>query len=350
MLDAMALNGNVEQRAIALAALSASHTLSSSRLVATEQSRLGPLRATRLGLFGEMLDAAVPHKTRTIYTASNAQRLPGTVVRREGQAASGDPAVDEAYDYMGDTFDFYWDVFARDSIDDNGFPLDGTVHFSRNYDNAYWDGHRMVYGDGDGREFTRFTNSVDVIAHELTHGVTQFEAGLFYFGQSGALNESVSDVFGSMVRQYVSDQDVDHADWLIGKELLITANVSGRALRDMAAPGTAYDDDVLGKDPQPADMSHYVRTLDDQGGVHINSGIPNRAFYLAATAIGGYSWEGAGPIWYQTLLSPLLRRAVSFRGFAGVTVTVAGQLYGNSSSEAQAVLDAWQAVGVQVQR
>jgi Zn-dependent metalloprotease len=349
MLNEMALNSDdPDRRAIALATLSASHSLTGSRLSTTEQVRFGVFQG--LGFFGEMAGAGLPHKTRTIYTAGNTQRLPGTVVRREGQApVPNDDPVNQAYDYMGDTFDFYWQVFGRDSIDDNGMPLNGTVHFGRNYDNAYWDGRRMVYGDGDGTEFTPFTTSVDVIGHELTHGVTQFEAGLFYFGQSGAINESISDVFGSMVRQYSARQNVKQADWLIGAELFVDPDpIKRRALRDMANPGTAYNDNVLGKDPQPADMSGYVRTLDDNGGVHINSGIPNRAFYLAASEIGGNSWEGAGPVWYQALLSPMLRRNASFRSFAGVTVASAGQLYGPGSSEAEAVREAWRTVGVQV--
>jgi Zn-dependent metalloprotease len=98
-------------------------------------------------------------------------------------------------------------------------------------------------------------------------------------------------VFGSLIKQYVLKQTADKADWLIGEGLL---TFKGQALRSMKAPGTAYDNDLLGKDPQPADMKHSVRTAQDKGGVHINSGIPNRAFYLVATAIGGHAWEKAG--------------------------------------------------------
>jgi len=269
-------------------------------------------------------------------------------VRAEGEPDSGDVEVDEAYDYMGDTYTFYSTAFDRDSVDDKGLPLIGTVHYDVDYDNAFWDGSQMVYGDGDHQIFNRFTISVDVIGHELTHGVTQYEAGLIYWGQAGALNESVSDVFGSMVKQAVLDQTADQADWLIGEGLL-TDQVNGVALRSMAAPGTAYDDEALGgKDPQPADMSGYVHTGQDNGGVHINSGIPNHAFYLAATEIGGYSWESAGQIWYETLLSPALRPFAQFSSFATLTVVTARQLFGSSSPEAQAVEDAWDQVGVTV--
>ena len=285
---------------------------------------------------------------RTIYDANNTRRLPGSEVRAEGDPPTDDVAVDEAYDYMGDTYAFYSTAYERNSIDDAGMPLIGTAHYDVDYDNAFWNGSQMVYGDGDGEVFNRFTISVDVIGHELTHGVTELEAGLMYRGQSGALNESVSDVFGSLVKQAVLDQTADQADWLIGQGLL-TDQVNGVALRSMAEPGTAYDDEALGgKDPQPADMSGYVHTAQDNGGVHINSGIPNRAFYLAAADIGGHAWESAGRIWYETLLSPALRPFAQFSAFATLTVQTAQQLFGSSSKEAQSVRDAWDGVGVGV--
>jgi len=291
--------------------------------------------------------AAEPEVSRTIYDADNSRRLPGTVARREGAPATGDDAVDEAYDGMGDTWTLYMEAFDRDSVDDQGMPLIGSVHFDNDYDNAFWNGEQMVYGDGDGDLFNRFTISVDVIGHELTHGVTENEAALIYWGQSGALNESVSDVFGSLVKQAANQQTAEDADWLIG-EGLFTDKVQGVALRSMSNPGTAYDDPVLGEDPQPADMQHYVRTLEDNAGVHINSGIPNRAFYLTATNIGGYAWEAAGQIWYETLRSSSLKSNAQFSTFARVTVQTARLLYGATSVEADAVLDAWSTVGISV--
>ena len=259
---------------------------------------------------------------RTIRTAHNKNNANGPVVRAEGDPATGDPAVNEAYDYMGNTYDLYWNIFNRDSIDDQGMPLNGTVHYSQDYDNAYWDGQRMIYGDGDQEQFYRFTKCIDVIGHELTHGVTQAEAGLIYWGQTGALNESISDVFGSLVKQYSKNQTAAQADWLIGQGLFMPS-VKGQAIRSMKAPGTAYNDPVLGKDPQPADMDHYVDTLQDNGGVHTNSGIPNRAFYLAAVNIGGYAWETAGTIWYQTLLRPDLTKVADFASVSESTVDTA---------------------------
>jgi Zn-dependent metalloprotease len=224
-------------------------------------------------------------------------------------------------------------------------PLLATVHFDQEYNNAFWNGEQMVFGDGDGELFNRFTVSLDVIGHELTHGVTEDEAQLVYFFQPGALNESVSDVFGSLVKQYLLKQTAAQADWLIGAGLF-TANVNGVALRSMKAPGTAYDDPVLGKDPQPAHMRDYVQTFGDNGGVHINSGIPNHAFYLAATKIGGYAWEKAGRIWYEALRDSRLRANSGFRRFAALTYVHAGQLFGTGSSEQRAVVEAWNQVGI----
>jgi Zn-dependent metalloprotease len=224
-------------------------------------------------------------------------------------------------------------------------PLSATVHYGEDYNNAFWNGRQMVFGDGDQQLFNRFTLALDVIGHELAHGVTEDEAQIVYMFQPGAVNEHISDVKGALLKQWVSNQTADRADWLIGAGLLGPA-VNGVALRSMKAPGTAYDDQVLGKDPQPGHMDDFVSTWQDNGGVHINSGIPNRAFYLAATAIGGYAWEKAGRIWYETLRDPRLSSEPSFAQFAGLTMDVAGRLYGSGSTEQEAVGDAWGQVGV----
>lgn len=285
-------------------------------------------------------------KQRTVYDAQNGNTLPGISVRNEGSPSTGDVAVDEAYDGAGVTYDLYYDVYGRNSIDDRGMRLDSTVHYSKDYDNAFWNGNQMVYGDGDGQIFERFTKAIDVIGHELTHGVTQFEANLAYSDQPGALNESFSDVFGSTVKQRALNQQAHEADWLIGAGLF-TSNVNGVAIRSMKAPGTAYDDPVLGKDPQPAHMKDYKRVNYDNGGVHINSGIPNHAFYLAAIEIGGYSWEKAGKIWYIALRDRL-RSTSKFQDAANVTFQVAGELFGNGSMEQAAVRKCWDGVGISI--
>ena len=282
---------------------------------------------------------------RMISDAAGTEVLPGRVVRREGEPATQDPAADEAYDGLGATWELFSAAYGRNSLDGRGLPLLATVHYGRDYDNAFWDGTQMVFGDGDGRYFRRFTVSLDVIGHELTHGVTELTAGLTYRGQSGALNESISDVFGSLVRQRALGQSAQEADWLIGADLFTDA-VQGVALRSLKAPGTAYDDPALGKDPQPAHMDHYVQTSDDNGGVHINSGIPNHAFYLAASAIGGNAWAGAGRIWYAALTGPGISADCDFATFAGLTLAAALAEFGDASPEVTAVESAWREVGV----
>ncbi|MEU1813896.1 M4 family metallopeptidase [Streptomyces roseifaciens] len=282
---------------------------------------------------------------RTIYDAGHRATQPGKKVRGEGDPASKDATVNRAYAGLGATFELYLKAYGRRSIDDAGLPLDATVHYGEGYNNAFWDGSQMVFGDGDGDVFLDFTIPVDVIGHELTHGVTQYTANLEYYGQSGALNESVSDVFGSLIKQYALGQSADQADWLIGQGLLGPGVDRGVALRSMKEPGTAYEDDVLGKDPQPGHMDDFVRTSRDQGGVHINSGIPNRAFYLVATRLGGNAWERAGKVWYATLTSGKLKEDAQFADFARLTVATARTLF-SDGDEVQAVLKAWEEVGV----
>jgi Zn-dependent metalloprotease len=285
------------------------------------------------------------HAQRTIYDAKHAQVLPGQEVASEHGPAKDDPAIKEAFEGLGATFDFFYQVFGRNSIDDEGLHLDATVHYRNQYDNAFWNGQQMVFGDGDGELFNRFTLSLDVIGHELTHGVIGDETKLIYMGQPGALNESIADVFGSLVKQHKRKQTADKADWLIGAELLMKC-VKGKALRSLAEPGTAYDDPVLGKDPQPATMLDYVHTSEDFSGVHINSGIPNRAFFLVATKLGGFAWEKAGRIWYDSIRDKNLKKTATFHQFAHRTAVNAGHLFGSSSPERKAVIEAWTEVGI----
>ncbi|HEX8487949.1 MAG TPA: M4 family metallopeptidase, partial [Propionibacteriaceae bacterium] len=231
--------------------------------------------------------------TRIVHTAHQTEQLPGDVVRTDGGPPTHDPAVDEAYESSGQVWDLFQREFRRSSVDGEGTPLSVTVHYGQDYDNAFWDGRQLVFGDGDGEIFERFTKPLDVLAHEFAHGVTQFTAGLNYQGQPGALNESVSDVFAAMTRQRVLAQTAVEADWLIGVGLFADG-VQATALRSMLAPGTAYDDPRLGRDRQVGHWSSYVDTEEDSGGVHINSGIPNRAFAEAARAIGGHCWKQPG--------------------------------------------------------
>lgn len=291
------------------------------------------------GLAAPGLLVAPGEKRRTVYDARHATKLPGKLVRGETDAASSDAAVNQAFDGAGITYDFYLQVLKRNSIDGAGMRIDSSVHYDKKYNNAFWNGRQMVYGDGDGKLFTGFTAAIDVIAHELTHGITQNivpGGGLVYEGQSGALNESVSDVFGSVVKQWHLKQSVQTADWLIGAGIMLPA--VGKALRSMAAPG---DTSVTWSgDDQPGTMAGYQADAD----VHTNSGIPNHAFYLAAMALGGNSWDKAGPIWYQAL--SLLTANATFVDAATATAKAAGLLYGATSPEVGAVQGAWRAVGV----
>ncbi|RKT36409.1 thermolysin metallopeptidase-like protein [Microbacterium sp. AG1240] len=294
---------------------------------------------------GTLVAEAAPGPDRIVFDAGNTERLPGAIVRSEDDAPTGDAAADEAFDGLGATFDFFWDAFSRDGIDAAGGALLATVHFGEDYDNAFWNGERMVFGDGDGEVFTGFTRSLSVIAHELAHGVTEAEGGLEYEGQSGAINESLSDVFGVLAEQHHLGQTADTATWLVG-EGIFSAEVQGDALRSLKAPGTAYDDDVLGKDPQPGHMRDYVETSDDNGGVHINSGIPNKAFYLAAITLGGRAWERAGRVWYRALTGGTLSPTADFAEFAAATIAAATAEYGEESEEVAAVRAGWAGVGV----
>jgi Zn-dependent metalloprotease len=332
MLEEIAERGTPEEREAALATLGVDQTFRAMR----------PLTQGALAAAGDAR-AGAPHRNRRTYSANNGTSLPGQLKRSEGQAATGDAAVDEAYDGLGATFDLYWDVFGRNSIDNNGMDLIATVHYGNKYNNAFWNGAQMVFGDGDGVIFNRFTIAIDVEGHELTHGVTGATAGLEYHDQPGALNESLSDCFGSMVKQRFNGQSSAQADWLIGQGLL-ASGIKGVALRSMKAPGTAYDDPHLGKDPQPDHMDHYVSTTSDNGGVHINSGIPNKAFYLAAVGLGGNSWDRAGKIWYDTLTDANLSSTASFLDFATLTASHANTLYGAGARDV--VVKAWQDVGI----
>jgi len=340
IVDEIEKNGSESQKRIARDARAAS-------------SEIREQRITLMAAPAEIRRVQAVGRERVVYDAQEGTSLPGVRVRGEGDPPSGDAAVDEAYDGAGATYDLYRDAYDRDSIDGGGMRLDSTVHYRKGYDNAFWNGHQMVYGDGDEdlpedeRLFNRFTIAIDIIGHELTHGVVQYSAALVYENQPGALNESFADVFGSLVKQRALNQTAAEADWLIGGGLF-TANVNGQGIRSMAAPGTAYDDPVLGVDPQPAHMDQYKDVDYDNGGVHINSGIPNHAFYVTAREIGGRAWERAGRIWYQTLTDSRVTSRSDFQSVADVTAAVAADLFGAGSLEQQAVRTGWAEVGIQV--
>lgn len=296
--------------------------------------------------YGASVTSASANGRRTVFDCQNNWTTAGAIVARsEGGPASSDDSVNRLFDGLGITREFFREVFDRDSVDGNGLRLDGYVHYGVDHLNASWTGRVMLFGDGDGVLFSDFTNSLDVIAHELGHAVTQFTADFEYYAQPGALNESMSDVFGSLVKQWNANQSATDADWLIGAEIW-TPGVGGDSLRSMKAPGKAFDHPVFGKDPQPDHMSKYNHGSSDNQMVHTNSGIPNKAFFLAATGIGGNAWEAAGHIWYESLKAST--EHTDFQEFADTTYFKAGQLYGSSSDEQQSVQAAWKEVGIKI--
>jgi Zn-dependent metalloprotease len=247
------------------------------------------------------LEAAPPATgtgRREVFDSQQSTQQRKTLVRAEGDPATADDEVSAAYDYAGVVRQFFAEVLGRDSIDNRRMDLILNVHYGTKYNNAFWDGDEMTFGDGDGVIFSGFARSLDVVAHELAHGVTQFTAALVYKNQPGALNEHFSDVFGTAISQWASGEAPAEADWLIGDEIM-GPTLYGEALRSMAHPGLAYDNAVMGTDPQPAHYADRYQGNGDNGGVHINSGIPNRAFYLASLELG--STLEAVQIWYHAL-------------------------------------------------
>ncbi|MFD9480167.1 MULTISPECIES: M4 family metallopeptidase [Streptomyces] len=310
-------------------------------------ARLRGVRSARVTFPGA---AAPGNARRTIFDCEHSEFLQtAALARTEDGPESPDKSVNQAFEALGLTRDFYKEAFQRDSIDGRGMRMDGFVHFGENVGNAFWDGRRMLFGDGDGVEFGDLTGSLEVIAHELTHGVTDHTSAFVYHKQSGALNESMSDVFGSLVKQWKKKETAEEADWLIGADVW-TPGIGGDALRSMKAPGTAFNHPLVGKDPQPDRMSKFVHMPDtragDNGAVHYNSGIPNKAFYLTAVGIGGFAWEAAGTLWYESLKASTAQD--QFQDFADTTFLKAGELFGVGSPEQSAVLAAWQEVEIQV--
>lgn len=282
---------------------------------------------------------------RQTYDAQQKQSRPGKLARTNNDAAGTDTNVNLAHDNAGAVWDYFNDNYKRDSLDGRGMTLKSTVHYGSKYNNAFWDGSQMTYGDGDGVRFTAFGDALDVVAHEMAHGVTEKTAGLRYFNQSGALNESWSDVFGNVVEKWDERRKNPTAPerdlkWLVGEQIF-TPKTDGDGLRSMSEPGKGYSGD-----PQPGHMKDYKNTSSDNGGVHINSGIPNKAAYIVGTKLG---IDKLGAIWYNTLTN-YLTPSSQFIDAANFTTQAAEELYGATSPEVQTVRDAWAEVGIAVTR
>ncbi|MGB5820596.1 MAG: M4 family metallopeptidase [Saonia sp.] len=275
---------------------------------------------------------------RAIYDSENQYRQRVRLAREEGGAETEDQTVNEAYDTSGFVREYFKTTFDLNSMDGNGMDIISNIHYGTDYNNAFWDGDEMTYGDGDGVEFTNFASAIDVVAHELVHGVTQFLANLEYQSQSGALNEHFSDVFGTVIKQKYLKQDISEADWLIG-DTVVTDAFPGQAIRSMKAPGTANDFDT-----QPDHMDNYYSGMANNQGVHINSGIPNKAFYLSCLEIG---IDDCALIWFETL--KVLWRTADFNDMLDVLVQTTEKLVAEnkvSNAAIEAIEKSFSAVGL----
>lgn len=253
----------------------------------------------------------------TVYSAANKTVIPG------GLVVEGDEIAARVSGHAH---------LISQALDVHEFP-DGVVHYGEGYANAFFNGSYLVFGEGDGEVFGDFTASLDIMAHEFGHALVALGRGLTYQGQSGALNEHFADVFGSSVQQWAAQSQTD---WRIGEEIMLDG-VS--AVRDMLHPGQAYDSPLLGRDPQPDHMDGYQKIRADNGGVHVNSGIPNRAFALLCEKTQEPSWGRPLTLWRQAL-KDLGPRAV-FKELAAATERHSGDL-------ARAVREAWSEVGISV--
>lgn len=301
-----------------------------------------PLNLYLSGSTYQMKDTTKPMTGQIItYTANNAQTQPGSIVTNTTNTFNTESykAAVSAHYYAGVVYDFYKNLFSRNSLDNAGMGIISTVHYSRSYNNAFWDGSQMVYGDGDGSLFTYLSGDLDVVGHEMTHGVTENTANLNYYYQSGALNESISDILGVLIETYdkydVKDGGTwafNSADWVVGDDIY-TPGTPGDALRSLANP-TLYN--------QPDNMSNYYNTSSDNGGVHTNSGIPNKAGYLIAQSIG---CAETAQIYYRALTN-YMTTTTDFQGARTALIQAATDLYGASSQEVTAIGNAYDAVGV----
>ena len=275
------------------------------------------------------------------YTANHGTTLPGVLVCNQSQPAcsnNSDPHADAAHRYANDTYSFYLNYHNRASIDNISLPITSTVHYGTNYANAFWNGSQMVYGDAYG-----FPLADDVVAHELTHGVTQFESNLFYYYQSGAINESFSDVWGEFVDlTNGAGNDSATVKWKMGED------VTGHgAYRDMKNPPTYGDPDKM---TSPL----YVKTASDNGGVHTNSGINNKAVFLMTDGgtFNGKTVTGLGipkvaAIYYEVqtnLLTSGSDYADLYYALSQACANLLGGPQGIANEDCQSVRDAADAV------
>jgi len=273
-----------------------------------------------------------------LYDCRHRSTLPGRMV---ADPEHGGEAFKTVFETTGKVASFYRTVLGRNSVDSQGMDLVSSLNYKRNYQNAFWDGQQMVYGNGDGHIFVDFWRSPDVIGHELTHGVTQNESGLQYEGESGALNESLSDCFGAVFSQWVAQMPAsEDKGWLIGPGIMGPDAVAKgfTCLRDMVDPGAKHC-----LSPQPDSYDHF----NPAGDVHENSGIPNKAFAVFARIVGGNAYDAPIKVWYTACTGGRLSSHATFADFARSTIAVADAWTGPERvALAQAVRQAWREVRV----
>jgi thermolysin len=294
---------------------------------------------------GSMLTYTMRNGTTSGYYLTDADNLWGN-----GTNSDEDSAGVDAHFGAAKTWDYYYNVYGRRGIDGRGYTMNSRVHYGSRYNNAFWNGSLMTYGDGDGSQFSPLV-SLDVVGHEITHGLTEKTAGLIYQKESGASNESFSDIFGTAVEFYTGSVGGRTADYLIGEDIYTPAT-SNDALRSMSNPALYGDPDHYSKRlyPEPCTPSN----TNDNCGVHSNSGIQNQAFYLLAAggtnrtsniAVTSIGRAAAEKIFYRALTVKLTSGATISQVRAG-TLSAAADLYGSTSTQYAATARAWDAVGV----
>lgn len=289
--------------------------------------------------------------TSSVYRFTDANNIWDSASQRAG--------VDAHYG-TGVFYDYFLNTHGRRGIDGNGGPayytsangstnlISSKVHYGSRYNNAFWNGSFMTYGDGDGTTFAPLV-TLDICGHEMQHGITERTAGLVYSSESGALNESWSDVFGAMTERYARGENAD--TWKIGEQTY-TPGTAGDSLRSMSNPHAARNSGYTADDDPDHYSERYTGTADN-GGVHINSGIPNKVFYLLAVggthhrggSMTGIGASAAAAIWYRALTS-YMTSSTNFRGARAATLNAAAALYGTGSTNYNAVAQAWSLCGV----
>ncbi len=279
-------------------------------------------------------DPAILRPNIEVYDCNHTMDMPGIFMNKD----FGDADHINVKRNLEIAWKYYFDLFGRNSFNGKGAKVITSIHYAMQYNNAHWDGRQLVFGEGDGKIFKSFTLDIDLVAHEFSHGVSPVQVALDYAGESGALDESFSDVMGSLVKQRYMNSDVNNSSWLMGENVLMDPKYAIRSLKE---PGAAYTNHpIFGDDPQPKEFEPGIRVQD----VHKFSGIPNHAFYVAAFNIGGNAWERAGQIWYGAYME-LTNFKTNFGMFREATIKKATDLF-PGGPEIQAVKDGWDAVKV----